>query len=415
MSSSLSSDLEKRLRQIAWNFDAPRGEAVGVAVSGGSDSVAMLLLLNEVGRDVRAVTIDHGLRPEARAEADHVATLCRDRNIPHAIINLNLSSTGSRLQERARRARYAALRDWATENDIRHIGVAHTMEDQAETFLMRLARGSGVDGLSGMTSWSVDGDVVWVRPFLATRREELRSYLHARGIDWCEDPSNDDEVYERVRIRKALALLEPLGVTPVAIHAAARNLNRARVELTLLAKDFFQTYGREENGDIILAHPAEGPAVYELESRQRVVKAALRWISGKDYPPRSSAFESLLSAIRGGETHTLHGCRVDARATVRITREYNAVKAKVAPTDHLWDGRWMLCGPHSHELEIRALGDAVNETPWRETKMPREALRASPAVWRGRDLVAAPLAGLGNGWSVTATGRGSFVDFLVSR
>ena len=100
---------------------------------------------------------------------------------------------------------------------------------------------------------------------------------------------------------------------------------------------------------------------------------------------------------------------------MRLAREWKAVETHKTPTNQPWDTRWHLDGPHAPDLEIRALGEAVKDTPWRETGMPRQSLLASPAVWRGETLIAAPVAGLTNGWTAQATGRGKFTDFLLRR
>jgi tRNA(Ile)-lysidine synthase len=289
------------------------------------------------------------------------------------------------------------------------------MDDDAETFLMRVARGSGLDGLSGMSGRVSDGDLTWLRPFLSCRREELRKVLRAWGTTWVEDPSNEDEGFERVRMRKALQVLEPLGITPDKIRAVTENLSRVRADLDMAAKAAFEAAGEEQNGDVVLHFPEFRVSAGGNEVIRRSFAAALRWVSGADYAPRSEALMDMIEALRTGETRTLLGCIVTSGREVRIAREYNAVRDLEVPTRVAWDGRWVLDGPHADDLAIRALGEAVKDTPWRETGMPRHSLIASPAIWRGEALVAAPLAGLANGWTAKATGRGKFTDFLISR
>ncbi|MEO1536346.1 MAG: tRNA lysidine(34) synthetase TilS [Pseudomonadota bacterium] len=405
----------RRLREVAHNFGIKRDQTAGVAVSGGSDSLAMLFLLHDAGWSLEAATVDHGLRPEAAEEAAFVARVCAELGVPHATLKVDLSGASGNLQDNARRARYAALRGWAVDRGIGHVALGHTMDDQAETFLMRLARGSGIDGLSGMSGWQVDGDLVWVRPFLDIRREDLRGFLKTRGVSWIDDPSNDDEGFERVRMRKALGVLEPLGLTAEKLRDTAGNLSDVRLDLDLRAKAAFMAAGEERAGDIILHFPDFREAAGGHEVLRRSFAAALRWVSGADYPPRSDALLDLIAGLRKGETRTLHGCVVSSGRDARITREYNAVKDLNCSTDQLWDGRWSLQGPHSDKLEIRALGAAVKDTPWRDTGLPRQSLLASPAIWQGETLVAAPVAGLANGWTAEATGRGKFADFLISR
>ncbi|MCG6885195.1 MAG: tRNA lysidine(34) synthetase TilS [Silicimonas sp.] len=411
MERAVPGSLDARARELGIE----RGTRLGVAVSGGSDSLAMLVLLHEAGWALEAATVDHGLRPEAAAEAAFVARTCAERNIPHATLRVDLTGAAGNLQDNARRARYGALRDWARERCLRYVALGHTMDDDAETFLMRVARGSGLDGLSGMSGRVSDGDLTWLRPFLSCRREELRKVLRAWGTTWVEDPSNEDEGFERVRMRKALQVLEPLGITPDKIRAVTENLSRVRADLDMAAKAAFEAAGEEQNGDVVLHFPEFRVSAGGNEVIRRSFAAALRWVSGADYAPRSEALMDMIEALRTGETRTLHGCIVTSGREVRIAREYNAVRDLEVPTRVAWDGRWVLDGPHADDLAIRALGEAVKDTPWRETGMPRHSLIASPAIWRGEALVAAPLAGLANGWTAKATGRGKFTDFLISR
>ena len=404
-----------RLREYAQNFGVKRDQVHAVAVSGGSDSMAMLHLLAEQEWKLEAVTVDHGLRPESGSEAAFVEERCRYLGVSHTTLSWDRAETGGNLQDQARRARYGLMRDWAVSRGIGHISLGHTMDDQAETFLMRIARGSGLDGICGMDSRKHEPHVTWVRPFLKARRVELRAYLERRNVPWIDDPSNEDLGYDRVKARRALEHLAPLGIDPPKIWALTAKLKAVRSDLDLRGRDAFVSAGAEVAGDVILRFPDFRQAAGGGEVLRRTVIAALRWMSGADYPPRGEALLELLTAARKGETRTLHGCLVTSGKEMRFSREYNAVKDLACPTESLWDGRWRLDGPHASDLEIRALGDAVSDTPWRETNLPRRSLVATPAVWRGDTLVAAPVAGLPNGWTAQATGRGNFADFLLCR
>ena len=149
-------------------FDSAGSGPLGVAVSGGGDSVALLLMLATVarGRPLAAVTVDHGLRPESGDEAAAVEALCAARGIPHATLRWNGWDGAGNLQDRARQARRTLIGAWARANGIGAVALGHTLDDQAETFLMRLARGSGVDGLSGMAPATRAEGVLWLRPLL---------------------------------------------------------------------------------------------------------------------------------------------------------------------------------------------------------------------------------------------------------
>ena len=196
---------------------AADGAQFGIAVSGGADSLALLLLAHATfpGR-VAAATIDHGLRSDSAAEAQFVAQICAARAIPHDILRPAEPISGS-LQAAARLARYALLDDWRAARSIDWLMTAHHADDQLETLVMRLARASGVGGLAGVRARQ--GHVL--RPLLHLRRAALHQYVTAAGLNPVDDPSNRDDRFDRARIRKALANQDFLDPTAVAASAAA--------------------------------------------------------------------------------------------------------------------------------------------------------------------------------------------------
>ena len=385
---------------ITAHFAAQPPAALGVAVSGGGDSVALLCALVDWGQaPLHVVTVDHGLRPEAAEEAAAVGRLCAELGVPHDILRWRGWDGSGNLQDRARRARYALMAGWAREHGITDVALGHTADDQAETFLMRLARGSGVAGLSAMaTRREVDG--VWFhRPLMDVTRAALRDQLQVRGVDWADDPSNEDARFERVRARQVLQALAPLGVDAPGLTRVTRHLREARQAIGQYAAEVAERAVRMDVGDIVI----DRAAVEDLPDAvwRRMVQAALGWISGADYPPRGGELNTLLEAIRAGEDGTLQGCRVLVRKdTLRLTREWRAVADARVPVSEVWDGRWRMHGPAGEGLEIAALSEAgLPLCPDRKTLgRPAASLIASPAVWRGDTLIAAPLAGLENGW-----------------
>ncbi|MGR3322120.1 MAG: tRNA lysidine(34) synthetase TilS [Pseudooceanicola sp.] len=376
---------------------------VGVAVSGGGDSTALLHLLAgiaaERGLSVRAVTVDHGLRPEAAAEADAVARMCGALGVGHETLHWREWDGTGNLQDAARRARYRLITDWATRHVVRTVLLGHTADDQAETVLMRLARSAGVDGLAGIPARRDVSGITFLRPLLRTRRAELRAYLAGMDIRWVEDPTNDDTTFERVRVRQAMAALEPVGLSVAALTAVAENMDLARRALAETASRAARDCVTEDRGDLCI----DRALFYDQpeEIRRRILVAGLNWISGSEYPPRRRPLADLMAGLASGEGGTLHGVQVLTGAgTLRLTREAQAVAGTRDAPGAAWDGRWRLTGDGAEGTEIRRLGEAgLALCPdWRETGMPRAALLASPAVWRGDDLVAAPLAGRAEGW-----------------
>ena len=397
------------LSAVRAQFKGVLPEQLGVALSGGGDSTALLHILHQClkpeGTVISAATVNHGLREGAEAEARQAAVLCESLGIEHTLLYWRGWDLQGNLQDQARRARYRLLTDWAKSKGISILALGHTADDQAETVLMRMARASGVTGLSGMpVQRTVDGVTVF-RPLLGLSRKMLRHYLCQHDLAWSEDPSNDDLRFERVRIRKAMEVLEPLGLTAMSISQVAENVSKAREALDwytfLAARDMTIVTA----GSLML--DMRKFRTLPVETARRLLVRTMNWISGADYPPRRTAVSDALEAIRGGQSLTLHGCRVISRGNHSwICRELQAVRDLATPAGTKWDGRWHLHGGDITGCEIRALGElGLRECKeWRETGLPREVLMVSPSLWKGDELVAAPLAGWANGWDAQLDG-----------
>jgi tRNA(Ile)-lysidine synthase len=201
----------------------PEGGKLGLAVSGGPDSMAMLLLAEAaIPGQFEVATVDHGLRPEAKDECALVQAACDARGIPCKVLTVDVGK--GNVQAKAREARYQALDDWAVTR-VQAIATAHHADDQAETLIMRLNRGSGLQGLAGV--WEIGDTDLWIvpviRPLLRFRRSELRQVIAGSAIAVAHDPSNEDESFERVRIRKLLKdadWLDPVAWAQSASHLA---------------------------------------------------------------------------------------------------------------------------------------------------------------------------------------------------
>src|SRR5437764_3548697 len=282
-----------------------RDARIGVAVSGGPDSLAWLWLAAAArpGR-VEAATIDHGFREEARDEAAMVANICDRLGIEHATLTARWSELPeTAIQERARHQRYRLLGYWAEERGLDAIATAHHAEDQAETLLMRLARGSGVRGLAGMRPRSVSPGVHirLVRPLLGWRRAELEQVCSAAGVIPAADPSNQDERFERVRVRRALAALDWLDAGAVA-HSAA-NLADADAALDWAARAEWDDCVHERRGSIAY-RPSDAP----VEIVRRVVSRAIRKLATEgEFESRGSELTHLVATLSSGATAKLRG------------------------------------------------------------------------------------------------------------
>ena len=366
---------------------------VGVAVSGGSDSVALLLALCKIipAKNLKAVTVDHGLRTEAASEAVWVSQLCLTMGVDHNTLKANNLVLGPNLQARARDVRYSLLAKWGQNCDV--ICLGHSQTDVAETFLMRLSRGSGVDGLASMASGWDHQNLSWARPFLGLSREELRQYLKANNQAWCDDPSNDDLKYKRVQIRQSQIQLDQLGLSTSRLAKTANRMSDVREALTFALKNIRPQLMRNDLGDVLLDRVklAEIPT----EFSERIMAEALCWVGQQSYRPRNL---SLRRVIVTKITRSLHGCVVIPQPDnfLRITREHKSVESEEVSCPAIWDGRYYAPN-YGKGYKIKSLGRVGLSacSDWRSVNRPQTALIVSPSIWKGDQLISAPLANFG--------------------
>lgn len=292
-----------------------------VAVSGGSDSLALMHLLRDWAK-VRAlpapvvVTVDHGLREGAAAEARQVVRWAKKVGLKAVVLASKEPPPVADIEAAARRLRYRLIGDYARKKKLVAVYVAHTRDDQAETILIRLARGSGVDGLAGMRTRAPFpdpdfSDLVVVRPMLGLARRDLRQMLIARRQTWIEDPMNADARFARVRIRLAWPQLAPLGLTPERLAETAVHLARAREALDVVSNAVLARACQPCRGGYALDALALAGAPPELGLR--ALARVLMAVSGNPYRPRFDRLSALFTAITNssvGGGRTLHGCRI---------------------------------------------------------------------------------------------------------
>ncbi|MFN4058818.1 MAG: tRNA lysidine(34) synthetase TilS [Roseinatronobacter sp.] len=383
---------------------APAG-ALGLAVSGGGDSMALLHLAcnwaRTQGRTLSVATVDHGLREGSRLEAAMVAQVCAGLGLPHTILHWYGWQGRGNLQEAAREGRLGLLADWAHRQELAAVALGHTRDDQAETLLLRLARGSGVEGLAAMRDAEPHHGALWLRPLLGESREALRAYLRLQGVAWVDDPSNDNPAFERVKARQALAALAGLGIEAEGLAQTAARLRLARDSLHWAAERAVRDLAQMDRGCVVIDRA--GLDALPPDMARRIVAAALCHVSSQTHRPRLSALIAALHAERA----TLHGCLLATRkGTLRISREYQAVANLRVPLGQPWDQRWQMTPPAGIDvngLDIGALGpkglDLCKDA--RATGLPRTTLLASPAIWQDARLIAAPMAGFGADWQAS--------------
>jgi tRNA(Ile)-lysidine synthase len=285
---------------------------LGLAVSGGPDSLALLLLACAAypGR-VAAATVDHGLRRESVVEALHVEDICGRLDCPHTILEVRVSDSPAGLQAEARRVRYAALGRWAAARHIGCLATAHHADDQAETVLMRLQRGAGVGGLSGIRPLRREGDLLVLRPLLHWTKAELVHVIGEAGVEAVEDVSNNDPRFDRTRMRRFLR--EHPEFQPTRLVRAATAMREADEALEWaadeLAEDRITSAGGEWRVD---------PAGLPRELKRRLLSRAiglLREAQGLEPPwTGNEDVEGLLASLETGKADTLAGVMARAGA-----------------------------------------------------------------------------------------------------
>ncbi len=374
-----------RLMQAVGPFETrPR---VAVAVSGGPDSMAlcglMVRWMRSQGGETVALTVDHRLRPESPHEARLVGERLARLGLTHHILTRTGPPLQANVQAAARAARYQLMEEWCRREGVLHLALAHHQDDQAATFLLRLARGSGLRGLAAMTPVVYRRNMRVVRPLLTVTRACLKATCIAHGLAWTDDPSNQNESFARVRMRRLFPLLKIEGIDTTRLATTAKHLTRVKVAIneavaTILAKSAeIHPFG------FALLDPM-GLRGIPYEVALRAIASLLTIVNGRTYPPRLRQLEDLhmailAQAIQGGRT--LAGCLVRPfQEGLLLCREPAAVAVPQSVTAGgvclLWDRRFLILTPRTVPagLKVGALGQAG----WRALSMVRPALTRLP-------------------------------------
>lgn len=379
---------------------------IALAVSGGGDSVAMMALAQRWQKGVGApkitiLTVNHNLRAESADEAEQVGQWARALGFDHVVLAWVGEKPLKGLQAAAREARYGLMLNWCVAHGVEHLGLAHNLEDQAETVVMRLARGSGLDGLAAMAPVSWRGAVALVRPLLGVSRADLRIMLTKADQPWLEDPSNQDHKFERVRVRKLLEELKAVGLDAEKMAVTAHRLGRARTALDHIAREAAQmTVTLFEAGFCVLNLKAflESPQEIGL----RVLKFCLVDIGRAQLAPQLERLETLYARLQSSNftASTLSGCRIMLkRDVVIIAREpgrSGLPEVQVDPgTSLVWDRRFdvALTSMASRPMMVRALGSEGQKNLKENAvlrSLPASIARILPSLWLDNDLLAVP-------------------------
>lgn len=387
---------------------------LAIAVSGGPDSMALAFCVarwraETPGPAPIALIVDHGLRPESAQEAADTAGRLSALGIDSRILRWNHASLSPRMHETARRARYKLLEEACLSLDCTELLLAHHADDQAETILMRLAKGSGPAGLAGISAQSRYNDLRLLRPFLAVPgigKAELIATCAAAGIAFAADPSNLSDKYARGRLRRLQPLLAAEGFSREALLLVGQRAAEAEEALAATVAAFLKNHARLIPGGAVridLSPLRAAPRGLSL----RVLAAAMDFIHHGDHPPPYAAMSDLCAAVlaEGAEgARSLAGCLVSTAPTaLTILREPSSIRASVpfAPgQSRLWDERWLVAARPDFALPdgcvlapLTAAGRAAvkRHSPYLTHKVPQGRIRAAlPGLWRNQELIAIP-------------------------
>jgi tRNA(Ile)-lysidine synthase len=395
-----------------------------LAVSGGRDSMALVALAAAAVKKSGAprfhvVSVDHGLRKQARQELRLVADTCRRVGLPHKILRADVPLGKTGIQQAARDLRYRLMAGWCAAQKIPALVVAHHQRDQAETLLMRLARGSGVDGLSGMAAVqkleTTEGGLQILRPFLETDPALLADLVRRAKFDWIEDPSNHDTQFERVRWRQAATLLEELGLNAPALARTSANMRQMRDYLDAQMTDWLQAHGGYHFCGFYCLDRRAFSRLPTL-MRLRVLRAVMACMGPVKFAPPEPSISHAdgLIAARAHGGHTLGGCMIRWRADeIMIGRELAAVNAaRPVPLTRqtmVWDRRFSVrirpgkkpkTGLFAAPLGTEGLRLLERTGLLVPKRVPRCYLHVLPAIFDARGLLSCPVLDADSAYTV---------------
>jgi len=395
--------------EFAWlmkPFALADGGRVALAISGGPDSMALAWSVIAARRWYpMAFIVDHRLRPESGAEAKQTKQRLEAMGYRAEILGWDHPPVTTRVHVEARKARYSLLIKACKQYDIRDLLFAHQLEDQAETILMRFAKGSGLDGLAGMPRESTVDGVRLLRPLLDVSKKRLLATCVANKVGYATDPSNGAIKYARGRLRRVQSMLAEEGFTPERLIDLGDRASEAKDALEHYTRALLRVAVSMDLTGVIrfnLEQLHSAPRAVAL----RALAACLQVVHAAEYPPERATLMPLLEALRNDKpmsARTLHGCVITKGATAAtIIREPAAVTEEkpIKPGETiLWDGRWQVTLAKECEkknLVVRALGAQTHAfidelAHGLRHKVPQGRARAVlPALWEGAALTIIP-------------------------
>lgn len=375
---------------------------LAIATSGGSDSLALALLAHQwaerLDGKALALTVDHRLRPESTAEAAQVKMWLEAHGIEHHTLTWVRAADAppleSAIQITARRARYQLLGQWCQDHGVKHLLTAHQAQDQLETFMIRLSKGSGLKGLTGIQREVPTDFGRILRPLLAIDPKRLTETLDQWNQSFLVDPSNQNDRFARVRWRHLLPMLATEGLTPQTIQETLDRLNHTQ---RLIDQHLFP---------LIQQHVTLSPYGYAILSKdvlsesneafEEILKRVLATIGTRDYPVRRQALHRGMQILKSGKSLTLGGCQLICKPKeFWIVREEAQIGPDIGvdrPGAYLWDQRFKVEAAQScriaalGERGIRLMNSSFQD---QRPKIPYLVLKTLPALWQDDHLLQA--------------------------
>ena len=411
---------DKKINQIYFRFRENISSFIGkekfaIAVSGGSDSLALSVLAKlyslENDNDFMALIIDHKLRKESADEAKQTYKNLTQNKIKAKILNYRGEKFSSNVQKKARDLRYDLFEKYCAKNKIKFLILAHHQDDLIENFYIRLIRGSGIKGLTSLKNvFEYSKNFHLLRPLLNFNKEELLNITKKSYSSWVEDRSNKNDKFLRVRIRKMQYKLQKEGFDPKRIIKTIENLNTAKDSLE------FYIFKSEKK---YLKFYKEGYAklkssIFNNEAQEvifRVIIKAIHFVSGEYYPPRSDSLKTLMKNLstKSFKSSTLGGCLIKKdKSIISFFREdrnivsetLNKIKKKIS-----WDDRFLVYNNFNNKEKfvVKKLGDQgieylkKNKFKDCENKIPPHAKKTLPSFWNNKgDLLFVPFLNFKN-------------------
>lgn len=393
---------------------------IAVAVSGGSDSMALAIAAKEIIADessnLIALTVDHKLRDESKNEAIQAGKWLNKCGINHHVLAWNGEKKQSNIQSEARNARYKLLTDYCHASGIDLLLIGHNSEDQAETVLMRLMRGSGVDGIAGVSARTVAHGINILRPFLKIKKQQIKEFLTTMGQNWIEDPSNLNEKYARVVARNFINQAADKDLLVDRLVETAENMSQSKSYIeSKIAEDMQRAVKIYAEGYVVI--DAEVFKLLHVEAAYKILSKIVQAVGGSYYKPRFEKLKNLYQKIyknnlAGGVT--LGGCSIwqanekNAENLIYISREVadiipeQLLYVSNSPNKFVWDGRFICEISPDKNYENMTISHLQNEdfkqlaelgTAIKGNSLKKKILYSLPCIKHGNKIVSVPHLG----------------------